>query len=46
LYTPVLEKHSKHFSLEDSLAEDYSGQVGQRPATALAPPLGRKTPYS
>ena len=39
VYTPVLEKYSKHFSLEDSLAEDYSRQVGQHPATALAPPL-------
>jgi hypothetical protein len=25
---------------------DYSREVGQHPATALAPPLGRKTPYA
>ena len=28
-YTPVLAKRPKHFSLEDSLAEDYSRPVGQ-----------------
>ena len=29
MYTPALAKHSKHFSMEDRLAVDYSREVGQ-----------------
>ena len=45
VYTHILAKRSQNFRLADGLAADYSRQVGQHPATALAPPLGHKTPY-